>query len=273
MSDLRYAAAMADPAPPPDAASRLASPTLAAPVLRCRELVRRFDDRPPVVDGVDLDLHAGEVLGLIGPNGGGKSTLLLLMAGLLAPTSGEVRVGEVPAVEAAWRAQGQVGLLTAEPGLYPLLTGRENLRYFGGLHGLSAAEVDRRTAPLLDELHLGRAADQPVSTCSSGMKQKLSLVRALLMQPRVLLLDEPTANLDPVSARGILSVVRARADEGLAVVLCTHDLVAAESLCDRVALMATRLLQVRRFDGPRRLPPVGELFQPYQQALLDAGET
>ncbi|MCK6505536.1 ABC transporter ATP-binding protein [Myxococcota bacterium] len=237
-----------------------------ASVVTARGLGRRVGGRP-VLAGVDLDLHPGEVVGLIGPNGGGKSTLLLLLAGLLRPTQGEVRVQGLPATEVARRAQGRVGLLTADPGLYPLLTGRENLRFFGGLYGLDAAEVDRRTGPLLDELHLGAAVDRPVHTGSSGMRQKLSLARALLMDPVVLLLDEPTANLDPVSARTIWQVVRQRADRGLAVVVCTHDLVAAERLCERVLLLAGRVLQETTFPSPRGLPPVGQLFAPYQDAL------
>lgn len=244
------------------------TPTTAAqkPLLLTRGLVRSFDGRP-VVDGVELTLVEGEVVGLIGPNGGGKSTLLLLLAGLLVPTSGRVEVQGVAATRVAREAQGRVGLLTAEPGLYPLLTGRENLRYFGGLYGVSAAEVDRRTAPLLAELGLGEAVDRPVHTASSGMRQKLSLARALLMEPVVLLLDEPTANLDPVSARTVWQVVRDRANQGLAVVVCTHDLVAAECLCERVLLMAGHIIEETRFEGPRGLPPVGQLFAPYQRAL------
>jgi ABC-2 type transport system ATP-binding protein len=237
-----------------------------SPVLSARGLGRAAGGRA-VLTGVDLDLLPGEVVGLIGPNGGGKSTLLLLLAGLLRPSAGSVLLQGLPATEVARQAQGRVGLLTAEPGLYPLLTGRENLRYFGGLYGLSPAEVDHRTGPLLEELHLDGAAERPVHTGSSGMRQKLSLARALLMDPAVLLLDEPTANLDPVSARTIWQVVRQRADRGLAVVVCTHDLVAAECLCERVLLLAGRVLEETRFPPPRDLPPVGHLFAPYQRAL------
>jgi len=235
-------------------------------VLRCQNLGRRFG-RHIVLQGVDLDLPPGEVLGLIGPNGGGKSTLLLLMAGLLEPSAGTVTVQGMPARQVARSGAALVGLLTAEPGLYPLLSARENLHYFGALHGLSPADVDARTGPLLAGLHLDQALDRPVHTASSGTRQKISLARSLLMQPRVLLLDEPTANLDPVSARTIWQVVRERADAGLAVVACTHDLVAAESLCERVLLLAGRILSERRFPGPRNLPPVGALFAPYQAAL------
>ncbi|MCB9778439.1 MAG: ABC transporter ATP-binding protein [Alphaproteobacteria bacterium] len=245
------------------------APSDPVPVLQARDLSRRARRRV-LVEGVDLDLHPGEILGLIGPNGGGKSTLLHLLAGLLRPTTGTVTVDGVPADRLARTAAGKVALITPEPGLYPLLTGRENLRWFGELHGLSRAEVDTRIDALAPALHLGDALDQRTAQLSSGTRQKLSLCRALAMRPRVLLLDEPTANLDPVSARAILAQVRARADDtGLAVVLCTHDLVAAEALCERVLLLATRPVHLERFDGPRHLPAVGALFAPYQQALAD----
>jgi len=220
-----------------------------------------------VVEGVDLDLLPGEVLGLIGPNGGGKSTLLLMMAGLLKPSAGTVELGGIATRQLARQAAGRIGLLISEPGLYPLLTGWENLEYFGGLYGLSAAEVRRRATTLVGDLGLADAMDRPAETGSSGMRQKLSLCRSLLMQPRLLLLDEPTAHLDPVSARTILRVVRAHADGGLSVVLCTHDLAIAEALCERVAVLARTLLSVRTLPGPRHLPPVGSLFDPYRAAL------
>lgn len=236
------------------------------PVVQARGLGRRFGARLPL-QGVDLELQQGEVVGLIGPNGGGKSTLLLLIAGLLEPSAGEVRVQGVPSQQLARQAHGRVGLITAEAGLYPLLTGRENLQFFGRLYGLSAAEVERRLTPLLEELNLGEALDRRVSACSSGMKQKLSLARALLMQPALLLLDEPTATLDPVSARAIWAELRRRADAGLAVIVATHDLVAAECACDRVLLVSGRILDEVRFSGPRQPPPVGHLFEPYLRAI------
>ena len=217
-----------------------------------------------VLRDVALDVPAGAVTGLIGPNGGGKSTLLLLLAGLVAPTSGAVEVDGLPATRVALEKRGTVGLITAEAGLYPLLSGRENLRFFGGLYGLSSAEVDARAVPFLAQLELASHVDRPVGTWSSGMRQKLSLARALLMKPKLLLLDEPTANLDPLAAHAIHAAVRAEADRGTAVVLATHDLVAAEAICDQVAVVNQTIVRVERFSGPRALPEPGRLLAMYK---------
>lgn len=235
-----------------------------APIIVARGLGRSFG-RTRVLCGIDLDLKPGEVLGLIGPNGGGKSTLLVLLAGLVRPTDGTVTLRGMPAHELARATTGAVGLITAEPGLYPLLTGRENLRFFASLFGLSRASCDDRAAPLLAELGLTEDVDRPVAEWSSGMKQKLSLVRALLLDPAVLLLDEPTANLDALAAQTIYAAVRRRADAGIAVVIATHDLVAAERMCDRVAVIDHGLARLEVLQGPRSVPPPGRLLTLLQQ--------
>jgi len=230
------------------------------PELLARGVVRRFGDRTPV-RGVDLQLHAGEVFGLIGPNGGGKSTLLLLLAGLLHPSEGEVTVDGRPTTELAVAATGTIGLITAEPGLYPLLTGWENLVFFGGLYGLDPAAVRAGCGERLARLGLTDALSHRVATYSSGMKQKVSLARALLLAPRILLLDEPTSNLDPLSSQRLHAEIRACADDGVAVALATHDLHAAEHVCDRVGVMAQTLHGVQRLPGSREAPPIGRLHR------------
>lgn len=234
------------------------------PLVELRDVSRK-QGRHVVLAGVQLEVRAGEVLGLVGPNGGGKSTLLLLLAGLLAPSGGRVTVAGVPARALATQRTGSVGLITAEPGLYPLLTGWENLAFFGGLFGLSAREVRERGEALVEALDLGEAMDRRCGGWSSGMRQKLSLVRARLMRPRLLLLDEPTANLDPVSADTLWRTVRDAADEGLAVVLVTHDLVAAEAICDRVAIVEGTIKHVETLDAERHVPVPGRLLPLYRQ--------
>lgn len=220
-----------------------------------------------VLTGVDLRVAPGELIGVVGPNGGGKSTLLMLLAGLLAPSTGRVRIGGIDACALSLAAAGRVGLVTARPGLYPLLTGRENLWHFGGLFGLSPREVDERAAPLVQALGLGAGFDERVGRMSTGMQQKVSLVRALLLAPPLLLLDEPTANLDPLVARALYAEVRRRVDAGLACVLVTHDLSAAEAVCDRVLIVNGRVERELRFPD-RRAPHDNVILQAWR-ALHD----
>lgn len=231
-------------------------------MIEARALTRTYGEAG--IREVDLSVSAGEVVGLVGPNGGGKSLLLLLMAGLIEPESGEVLLDGEPVHELAQDAAGVVGLITAEPGLYPLLDGWENLVFFGGLYGLSADEVRAKAAPLIADLQLGEELERPVSTYSSGMRQKVSLVRALLMSPKLLLLDEPTANLDPLSAHAIWRSVRSHADAGLAVVLSTHDLAAAHSICERVAFVDGGVGDIVAFEGPRGVPDHAELLELFE---------
>jgi len=219
-----------------------------------------------VVSDVSLTIRAGSVQGIVGPNGGGKSTLLLLLAGLLRPTAGRVTVCGRTAHRLALESAGLVGLVTARPGLYPLLSGHENLRHFGGLFGLSRAEVDRRAAPILASLALGEGMEQRVAQWSTGMQQKLSLTRALLLEPRLLLFDEPTANLDPLASRTLYDELRRRADSGLACALVTHDLDAAESICDRVALLDTTVRRDLTFTA-RSAPDAGPLLTAWQREI------
>ncbi len=239
-------------------------------VAEARGLGRRFG-RTLVLERVDLQVRAGEVLGLVGPNGGGKSTLLLLLAVLIRPSQGEVLVQGTPAHEVATARTGTVGLITARPGLYPLLTGRENLVFFAGLCGLSGPEVVQRAGPLVDSVRLGRHLDQPVSTYSSGMAQKLSLVRALLLSPALLLLDEPTANLDPLASRAMHVAMRTQADAGVGVVLATHDLRSAESICHRVVLLRGSVLHTEVLQGARRVPEPGRLHTLYAHLAGEEG--
>lgn len=246
-------------------AARQTSRDGAAPVVVLEAAGRSFGARVALSD-LNLTVGGGEVVGVVGPNGGGKSTLLLLMAGLLRPTTGRVLVCGLDAWALSLAAAGRVGLVTARPGLYPLLTGRENLRHFGGLFGLSPREVDERAEPLARALALPSGLDEPVSRLSTGMQQKLSLIRALLLSPRLLLFDEPTANLDPLAAKVLYAEVRRRADQGLACVLATHDLSAAEAVCDRVLLVDGRVKRELRFTD-RRAAPTGPLLEAWQEAL------
>ena len=235
------------------------------PVVVMRDAGRSFGGRV-VLSGVSLTVSRGEVVGVVGPNGGGKSTLLLLLSGLLRPTLGRVTVCGIEAYALSLEAAGLVGLVTARPGLYPLLTGRENLRHFGGLFGLAPREVDAKAEPLIEALELTTGLDERVGRCSTGMQQKLSLIRALLLSPRLLLFDEPTANLDPIASRALYAEVRRRADEGLACALVTHDLPAAEAVCDRVLILDVEVKRELKFTD-RRVPDAGPLLAAWQETV------
>jgi ABC-2 type transport system ATP-binding protein len=236
-----------------------------APVVAMKGAARSFGQRV-VLSRLNLTILGGEMVGVVGPNGGGKSTLLLLMSGLLRPTVGTVTVCGVEAHALSRTAAGQVGLVTARPGLYPLLTGRENLRHFGGLFGLSAREVDEKAEPLARALLLTSGFDERAGRLSTGMQQKLSLIRALLLSPKLLLFDEPTANLDPLASRVLYAEVRKRADEGLACVLVTHDLPSAEAVCDRVLIIEGEVKRELKF-ADRRAPLTGPVLKAWQEAL------
>ncbi len=189
-----------------------------------------------VLRDVSFELGAGEVLGILGPNGGGKSTLIRLLAGVLSPSQGTIRVDGEDVASVARRATGDLALVGSKAGLYPLLTGLENLTFFGALVGLDAAEAARRGRAVAQRLSLPMSAfDRPVAEASSGTLQKLALVRALMVEPRVLLLDEPTSHLDPMASEALWGAVRELAGRDLAIVLVTHDLRAALALSDRVA--------------------------------------
>lgn len=238
------------------------------PVVDIEHLSMRFGRRT-VLNDVSLALQAGEVIGFAGPNGGGKSTLMTCIAGLVRPTMGTVRVEGTHAHDIALERGGTIGLITAEPGLYPLLTGRENLTFFGRLYGLTPSETAARVDGLIARLGLSELLDVRSAAYSSGMKQKVSLARALLMRPKVLLLDEPTANLDPISARTIVATVREHADEGNTCVWVTHDLPLAEQICDRVAYISGGLVHLEAIAGDRRVPPPSRLLSIWQDVLGD----
>jgi len=207
-------------------------------------LGKSFSGRP-ACRGVTFEVERGEVFGLLGPNGAGKTTTLRMLAGLFAPDEGTARVAGfdiVPGRPGGPGLRARVGLLTEQPGFYDRLTARENLLYFGDLYGAQGARG--RAAALLDRFGLGPHADRPFAELSRGMKQKLAIARALVHEPEVIFLDEPTVGLDPEATREVRSVVAELAAEHATIVLCTHQLDEVERLCSRAAFIAGRLLAV-----------------------------
>ena len=210
--------------------------TPAEPLIEMRHLVRRYGDKL-AVDDVSLEVHAGEIFGFLGPNGAGKTTTIKVAIGLLQPSAGEVRVAGWDIQKEPLRAKAASGYVPDEPTLYPKLSGRELLRFVGDLYGVDSAQVDRRIEELLRLFDLASAADDTIDSYSHGMRQKMSLAAALVHDPKVLVLDEPTVGLDPKSARLIKDILRQLADRGAAVFLSTHILEIAEHMCDRIGII------------------------------------
>jgi ABC-2 type transport system ATP-binding protein len=210
--------------------------TPAEPLIEMRHLVKRYGDKL-AVDDVSLEVHAGEIFGFLGPNGAGKTTTIKVAIGLLQPSAGEVRVAGWDIQKKPLRAKAASGYVPDEPTLYPKLSGRELLRFVGDLYGVDSAQVGRRIEELLRLFDLASAADDTIDSYSHGMRQKMSLAAALVHDPKVLVLDEPTVGLDPKSARLIKDILRQLADRGAAVFLSTHILEIAEHMCDRIGII------------------------------------
>jgi ABC-2 type transport system ATP-binding protein len=207
-------------------------------------LAKSFGGRSACRD-VSFTVERGEVFGLLGPNGAGKTTTLRMLAGLYAPDAGTAQVAGFAI--AAGRAGGpdlraRVGLLTESPGFYDRLTARENLMYFARLQ--RTREPARRCDRLIDQFSLREQAHRPFAELSRGMKQKLAIARALVHEPEVILLDEPTVGLDPEATREVRNLIASLAAEHATIVLCTHHLEEVERLCSRAAFIAGRLVAV-----------------------------
>ncbi len=221
-------------------------------MIETRNLIRKFGD-VTAVDGLTLTIAEGEVFGLLGPNGAGKTTTIRMLAGLIGKTSGEAwvagcRVGD-PA--AARKLRGLVGLMPEEAGLYPDLSAARTLDFFGRLYQVPAGPRAERTERLLTMLDLWDRRDARVRTFSKGMKQRLTIARALINDPPVLFLDEPTANLDPEGAKTVRDFLLRLKRDKRTILLNTHQLAEAERVCDRVGIMHTKLIAVGTPDGLR----------------------
>jgi len=205
------------------------------PALKVRGLRMRFGALR-AVDGIDLDVHAGEVLVLAGPNGAGKTTLMHLVAGLFAPDEGEIVVAGLrdPARPEVRRS---IGVATQALALYGELTAAENVAFFGCLHGISGNEIRARVADVLSVVGLVDRRHDRVKALSGGMQRRLNLACALVHRPQLLLLDEPTAGVDPRSRNDLLRTIQGLGREGHAIVYATHHMEEAARICDRVAIL------------------------------------
>ncbi len=199
--------------------------------------------------GLDLECRAGEIYGLLGPNGAGKTTTLRILATILAPSAGQARVDGVDVVADPLDVRRRLGFLSASTGLYPRLTARETLRYFGRLHGLEAAALEARIEELIAAFDMRGFADGRCDGLSTGQKQRVSIARAVLHDPPVLILDEPTTGLDILASSAMIDFIESRRAAGTCVLFSTHILSEAERLCDRIGVIhGGRLLAAGSYD-------------------------
>lgn len=187
------------------------------------------------VDNLSFEVKAGEVYGLIGPNGSGKSTTMKVVLGLMAPSKGEARVFGLDSGDI--RARNEIGFLPENPYFYKHLSGAETLRFYGKLCGMRGRELENRVAELLKLVDLESAANRRLGGYSKGMLQRIGLAQSLVQNPRLVILDEPTAGVDPIGSRQIRDLILRLRDEGYTVFLCSHLLEQVQEVCDRVGIL------------------------------------
>lgn len=229
-------------------------------VLAVKGLVKSYGERT-VVDGVTFHIRVGETYGLLGPNGAGKTTIISMVAGLIPADAGSVTVVGEPMTPTSTHPKGHIGLVPQELAIYPDLSARENLRFFGRLQGLRRKELGTRTNEVLELIGLADRAGEQTKKFSGGMKRRLNIGIGLLHRPTLLILDEPTVGVDPQSRNSILESVERLSAEGMAVLYTTHYMEEAERLCDRIAILdegrvqaeGTRDQLVRLTDGVDRI--------------------
>ena len=204
-------------------------------VIQAEALTKRYG-ATVAVDNIDIEVNAGEIVGILGPNGSGKTTTILMLLGLTEPTSGRALVAGFDPLREPLEVKRRVGYLPDQVGFYDGLSARDNLAYTGRLAGLSRPEIDERFAAAIDRVGLGDVGRARVGTFSQGMRQRLGLAEILMKRPSVAILDEPTTALDPHSTQEFLDMIRALKSDGTAVLLSSHHLDQVQSVCDRVAL-------------------------------------
>ncbi len=210
-------------------------------VIEIKGLAKTFKDfwlRPvaEAVRGVDLVVEKGDVFGLLGPNGSGKSTTIKMLLGLLKPTGGEIRLFGLPPRDR--RARARLGYLPELSYLHPFLTARETILYYAGLSKMPSAAAKARAAELLNTVGLSGNEDRPVGGFSKGMARRVAFAAALVAKPELLVLDEPTSGLDPIGTREVKDLVRRLAEDGMTVLITSHQLFDMQDICSRVAILS-----------------------------------
>src|SRR5262245_17630345 len=259
---------------------------MASAVLEVRDLTKRYGSCT-ALDGVTLQVNDGDIFGLLGPNGAGKTTLLSIVAGLVEADGGQVLFQGRPLVHSDRTLRRQLGIVPQELAIYGELSARENLRFFGELYGLAGAMLNQRVDGVLKAVGLADRADDRAATFSGGMKRRLNLGAALVPQPKLLLLDEPTAGVDPQSRHHIFEEVRRLNAAGVTVVYTSHYMEEVQALCSRVGIidrgrliacdtlpgLLQRLKGVIRFRVPALMPALAERLRRIPEAQFIAPDS
>lgn len=225
-------------------------------IITVKNLVKRYNGFT-AVDGISFDIEQGEIFGLLGPNGAGKSTIISILSCLLAPTSGSVSIGGFTMGQEEMAIKKIIGVVPQEISLYPTLSARENLEFYGRIYGLAGNSLKDRVSALLDMAGLTQRADDILEGYSGGMKRRINIAVALVHSPKILILDEPTAGVDPQSRKRIYDTIEDLNRQGMTVLLTTHQMEDAEKLCHRIAIVDRgKLIALDTLDGLLKL--VGE---------------
>ena len=205
-------------------------------IIEVKNLTKKFKNFV-AVDSIKFEVKEGEIFGFLGPNGAGKSTVIRILTTLLRPTSGDATVAGHDIEKDQDEVRKHIGLVAEKIILYDRLSAKENLEFFGQLYGLSNEDVDKKTKKWIERLKMTEWLNIQVGKFSTGMKQRINIVRALLTEPDILFLDEPTLGLDPQTTHLIREFIRELNSHGVSVLLTTHDMIEADALCDRVAII------------------------------------
>ena len=233
-------------------------------MIKVNNLTKIFYDKKrgkiTAVNNINFCCSEGQIFGLLGPNGAGKTTTLRILATMMTPSSGNVLVNGYNVIKSAHKVRQSIGFLSGETGLYDRFTPRETVRFFGKINGMSNKEIDYRMTKIFNILGMNHFQDVRVDKLSTGMKQKLSIARAIIHDPPVLIFDEPTVGLDVITARVVIEYIREFRNEGKCIIFSTHQMHEAEKLCDEIAIIHLgNLLSMGTLEKLKKEVPVGDL--------------
>ena len=208
------------------------------PIIKIEFLSKKYKDADQYsLNNVSLDINEGQIFGLLGPNGAGKTTLISMLCGLIKPTSGHFTIDGLNYTNHSSKIKKIIGVVPQEYALYPTLTARENLHYFGSMYGLKGAYLKDKVVETLDLLGLLKFADKRIETFSGGMKRRVNLIAGILHKPKVLFLDEPTVGVDVQSKNAIIDYLKVLNQNGTTIIYTSHHLAEAEDFCDTIAIL------------------------------------